>query len=575
MCQLSQGNQLKEIFYIIIHIKEGEGMKQGVGQETLKNRYYKGKQLRSEDFLIEQEYMEALFHRSMVHTIGQGILQGLQLLPHNEKRFQLCAGSGVDEKGNILCVEKDCEVSLLEVEGFDRIQSEQVHVYLEERSEAWAPTFCALSEHDDHMEFNLKRQSWKLQVRNERDILHPEFFDRYILYEDKDVRMTQILPTLFPATASFSLCVEIEKKHTISSLSYKYTLYANDFELAEVPIEGSLLDDSSRIERQYHKLHRKVNFANAMSHVTLSKKIHIQKNGKDMHVSLSYVKDIPIYTDIEDEIHRRCITYKKSETNTGIYLGTIYLNESKRAWKIDAIICPDVKTYLEPLYIKRMKDYLLSMYQYEPYTPSSMTHTVTETKTIHSGIVCLQDMQKSQDCYYSEWLSHGFQASEVMIDLAIQTQEQGEKKTVLIQGDGELFPSQKKKATQIATQTSLQDGIFQIAIKTQSPPLTTFVLWQAHAIQRDMERKDEMQLIRLEPSMVELKPLQTCVFTPVFDTTQHICECTFTLANKESGTIGDDGTYCAPASEGVYQAQATSMYGEVVYAYVKVRSPAP
>lgn len=548
-------------------------MNQSIWGETLKNRYYKGKQLRSEDFLTEQNYLETLFHRSMIHTIGKGILQGLQLHPLNDKRFLLCAGNGVDEKGNLLCVEKDCEVSLLEVEGFDAMQQEQVHVYLEERSEAWAPIFCALSEQEDHMEFNLTRQSWKLQARSKREILHPEFFDRYLLYEDKDVSITQILPALFPATASFSVCIEIEKKHEIASLSYNYALYANDFETAQVPIEGSLQKDSSRIERHYVKLRRKENFANTMSHVSSSKEMLLQKNGKNSKIAISYEKDLPIYTKIEDEIHRRCLNYHNTENYAGIYLGTIYLKENKRAWKIDAITCPETNAYLEPIYRKRMKEYILSKYQYEPYTPPLIAQAEKEKDDLHSGIVCLQDMQKNQDCYYSEWISHGFQASEVIIDVVLQTQLRKEKKTILIQGDGELFLSQKKKSTQIATQTSLQDGTFQIAIKTQCQPATTFLLWQAHRIQRDIDRKNGMQLIRLEPSMVEVAPLQSCIFTPVFDTTEHICECKFTLVNKESGTIGDDGTYCAPAKKGVYQIQATSIYGEEVFAYVKVRGP--
>lgn len=548
-------------------------MKKYLWNDEVKNRYYKGKALTSEDFLIEQEYGQTLNHKTNRFAIGKGILQGLALRELNEKQFILSSGCAIDQDGHMLCVEREAPYFIADLAGFDALTEPIAHVYLALVETPVDQTYCALSEDGDHHEYNHIQCSWKLHLENEDENLYNDFFEKLIIYEDQDIKIIQIIPTRLPDDGQFALCVEVLKKKKHLALSFAYVMITNDCVEKEVQIEGNLQDETKRKETFYFPLQRKANFGNTHSTFIIQGNVLIKKQGKQIEIPLHYEHTFLITNHLMADIQNQCLHLGLPKNQQGVYLGTIYMEEKRRVWNITSIELPDIHTYLKPTYISQMQEEIIARYHYQPSLQRDEVLTPLKEQQETSGILCLHDMKVKNDIYYSDEIKHGFGANEVLIETMLQTQNlhHTKKQSVLIQGDMELFYEQKEAPIKMAVQTFLQDGTFQIALQiAHINPALTFIIWKARKLVREKAQVEEMELIRLEPGLVELKPLATCIFTPVFDDPSHVCECMYSLADKQSGNISDDGAYYAPSQCGIYQVEAKSERGEVVYAYVHV-----
>lgn len=543
-------------------------------QIVKKNRYFKGKQLQSEDFTLEQEYVENLHRKSNAFLFGKGILQGLSLQPYNEQQFQLSSGCAIDGYGNILYVEKDVPIFLQQIEGFDSLEDQQAHIYLTYQENQIDPSFCSLSEKEDHLENNHIQCSWKLCIQKEHEQEYIAFFENYVVYEDKDVIVTQRVPSLLPAKGQVSMIVEVRKKRALRTFELSYEILIPDFEDEQLSIKCKANDVLQHVEVFHFSLKRKANYGNTRSMIQIQGDVSITKNEKKKNVKLSYEHYFPISKDFLNDVKERVLAQKIAPSSSGVYLGSVELEVEKRAWKISDIKNISIHEYVPPMHLQVLQEQLLTHYHYQPPLKQTTAVPIAKEFALHSGEVSRKEMKKQGDIYISKELSHGFGPMhvEVNVMLKIQEQHQSEKATYVYQGDFDALHNHKKHVL-LGVKISLEAGSFQIMLKDENLIPYTSIVWTARSFKLD-QPQEEQHLMSLMPTMIELSPLASCVFTPVFDCDEHICECNFSLLNHESGTIREDGVYYAPATEGVYQIQVSSVQGESAYAYAYVKEKA-
>lgn len=543
-----------------------------------KNRYYKGKQLQSEDFKLEQQYLESLTYQSNRYAIGAGILQGLRLSMVNDKQISISPGCAIDGEGRMLVVEQEVIRSLHELTGFDTIKQGCAPIVIQAKEQLVDEVFCAVSEEPQHKEYDHIHCDWEVAIVPMKRHKEP-FFERTILYEDRDLIITQIIPSLLPAINPFCIQVEVYEKKPVSSFSFSYTLSANDFEQPQMLIAKEVKEQHETRNHQFtFPVKRNATFGNVKSTLSIITDLTLEKAGMMIKHPITYQQEFPISEHLTEDLQEYLYTNELEQRDPSVYIGCVYIEEKRRSWKQASIEQADLMTYLPSREVMRRQAAILSSMHYDENRNYQDTSSAASPEQIISkyGCISIQELQCIHNVYYSKELSHGFGANEVMIELSLQTQNQSEwgKKQVLIQGDGSLFlPKRKQEGYQLASQVFLEDGTFQIALKISSQIHDNVtIIWKATLVEREKPKLYHMELIRLEPSIVELKPLETCTFTPVFDEEAHVCECRFSLSKDGDGLIGEDGTYHAPLESGVYQIQAESERGEIVYAYAYVKA---
>lgn len=542
-----------------------------------KNRYYKGKQLCSADFQLEQRYLESLTHRNNRFAIGTGIIQGLRLNMVNDKQISLSSGCAIDGEGRMLVVEQEVIRNLNEITGFDSIKQGCAPIVIRAKEQEVDEVFCAISEQPQHNEYDHILCKWELAIAHS-DLQEDNFFDRTIIYEDRELMISQIIPTLIPSSEPFCIQVEVYEKKPISAFFFSYTISASDFEPEDILISKEIKEEHSARKHCFSiPVKRNATFGNTKSTLSNTSDLTLEKVGVITKHPITYHQELTISEHLIQDIQKQLYTKGIEQRNPSVYVGCVYIEEKRRSWKISSIEPVDLACYLPSREMLQRQAYVLSLMQYAPKSnlPEEIATPIVK-QICNCGCITKQELQCVHNVYYSKEIPHGFGANEVMIELSLQTQNQSEwgKKQVLIQGESSLFlPKRKQEGYQLASQVFLEDGTFQIALKISSQMLDIVsVIWKATLIEREKPKLHHMELIRLEPSIVELKPLATCIFTPIFDNPVHVCECRFSLNNDGDGLISEDGTYCAPAKEGVYQIQAESERGEVVYAYAYVKA---
>lgn len=73
-------------------------------------------------------------------------------------------------------------------------------------------------------------------------------------------------------------------------------------------------------------------------------------------------------------------------------------------------------------------------------------------------------------------------------------------------------------------------------------------------------------MLLVNPDTIVLQPKTTAHISPVFINMPSEA-CTFTVTDPEGGSIDNNGTYTAPAREGVYEIRIEAMSDPTVFTY--------
>lgn len=189
----------------------------------IKNQYYPGKLMHAGDFIHEQEYgnkkLEFLNHS----FYGYGIIRGLKAETGVNGGLCLKAGSALDGQGRIIVVPEDVTVEKKDIEISKEVSSEDFilglcyaeqtveteRALLDGEGENFRPgrkaeAFCLTA---------IAVEEWERQTKD-TETAEERFWDKRILYEDEECRLTFRMPKLVPSVGVFRVSIEAEVLNT-------------------------------------------------------------------------------------------------------------------------------------------------------------------------------------------------------------------------------------------------------------------------------------------------------------------------------------------------------------------------
>lgn len=534
-----------------------------------RNHYYKGKLLTAEDFILEQNYH---IDKSNLHNTlhyDDGIIYGLQLNKQEDNILIVKAGVAQDGQGKMIVVSKDFYCKLEAINGFQKEKQNCMHLYLQYAEKQMDTNYHALSEKQDHQEYNIDKESYLIfaDSKYDRKSIFSQFFLYDKLYEDDAIIIEQQIPKMIPEEGPFMLTVNIFNKKLNDKLNvgFQYLLdapglFQKDSNQLSIQMEDcELLDYHSRFK--FILYHKSEYLENSTNIDIRCNKIKITNNHTTKEFDISCHQELVVCEDIKKTIIEQ-IRESVFVNNNRIYLGSFYYEWINDYFKIIRVISTSEND-------KQESERILSLCHkvIDEYGLTSVDNNIAENSMIR-GIIDIDEFTLKEDgMYISNWLKNPLGKGNAFIDVSVETNE---KKQTMIHF-GTLVDESIMLNVQYGAILDSHEGRFKILLKLprSMKHKTMYVHYYLSKVKKVNNDIGISHLQSLEPSLITLFPKQTCRFTAVFDDARYKSEVSFHAL--DGGEIFENGYYVAPAEEGVYHVCAIDINGNTADSYVCVR----
>lgn len=534
-----------------------------------RNHYYKGKLLTAEDFIMEQNYHldKMNLHNTLYYDAG--IIYGLQLNKQEDNILIVKAGVAQDGQGKMIIVSKDFYCKLEAIKGFQKEKQNCMHLYLQYVEKQMDSNYQALSEKQDHQEYNIDKESYLIFADSmyDRKSINSQFFLYDKLYEDDTIMIEQQIPKMIPEEGSFMLTVNVFNKKLNDQLNigFQYlldapSLFQKDSNQLIIQIEDCEL-------LQYHncfkfKLYHKSQYLENSTSVDIRcSKIKIINNHTTKEFDISCHQELAICNDVKKTMIEQ-VRESVFISDDRIYLGSFYYEWINDYFKIIRVISASEND-------KQESERIFSIYHkiMDEYGLTSVDNETAENPIICGSIDIDEFTLKEDGMYISHWLKNPLGKGNAFIDVSVETNE---KKQTMIHF-GTLVDESVMLNIQYGVILDSQKGQFKILLKLPRSikHKTIYVHYYISKVKKVNNEIGVSHLQSLEPSLITLFPKQTCQFTAVFDDARYKSEVSFHAL--DGGEIYENGYYVAPADEGVYHVCAIDTNGNKADSYVCVR----
>ena len=179
----------------------GEGRRM---QEQLfpfaKNRYFKKKRMRAVDFERDQAFSDRKLSFLNHWVFGTGIAMGLGVERIDSDSLLVEPGMAIDPQGRYLIVDEPVVCRVKTLDGFSELEGETALLWLSYREELLDPMFVTDDE-GQSMQYAVAREQFGFSLSAEQPLppsaAEQILFSSHILFEDEDLRVTQVAPIIF------------------------------------------------------------------------------------------------------------------------------------------------------------------------------------------------------------------------------------------------------------------------------------------------------------------------------------------------------------------------------------------
>lgn len=564
-----------------------------------RNRYFYGKLLTVDDFLLEQQYGSNKRRLANRFLQGTGVVAGLYVLTVDEKTISIEAGIALDSMGREIVVDTPVVKKLELIEGFSNYMEEgnKNYVYLcidyDETMEG-AVHNIADDEASGEGEKNYGRimENYRLGLTG----LEPEYpiLDESSLYEQcrviylmEGVSIKQYIPRYAPAGGKIPLRIEVENTGR-QYLSFSYEIWL-DCLFYEKKSTFTVNFDETQHEKTgsytfFYELEC-INSTGVTGSVTLQKNsVHIFMDETDLSFESERLSN-EIFISDEDIRNLVIKNYYQNAMddilshgqNNRIYLAKLYMLNVGESYMIDRVLNVPFNQYV----LNQNLSSALHRMSIDSSLSSSGKSALTvdgsgeERKKdgdkkirVAKGIyrLALNGRRERGERYISGEIIHGLGLGRVSIQLG--SEEEG---AVTLWGSSEVFETEGPMI-ELAALAYPENGTFQIGGRLLEKTSRDEINIHWFAVMEEEEKLPEkiVKKIFIRPGTLELRIRESC----------HMDVSCLNMADKSiewqveerGGEINGDGLYTAPGTPGVYEITAKSTaYPEVkssVYAVV-------
>lgn len=573
-----------------------------------RNHYYYGKLLTSKDFQAEQGYFNDK-RRLLNRTLhGSGIVYGLDVVSVDDLSVILQSGLALDGSGREIVVPATQVVKISTIEGFDTLKSNCAYLGIAYSEESVDPVYSTLADdngNDENKKFNNIREGYKLYLLDEADCVYKEkkedlFIHKSVLYQDEDIRVTQIVPAYAVKGKNVRLRLEMEKlSYSSDVFSVTYDLQTEGFVEHEIHVAAENINQDYGMKTvcDYILTPEEYVFGNTEI-VVKSKNIQITKNGEiglqkeEIVTSIQPVCESALECVLKNSYKGTMDAELDEAYDDRLFVCKIGFIRSGNNVLIDHIEDAPFKQYVynseQLMIINKLNDYLLDKKVPQTEQGPVMVHTKAmdgagkdNDHVLASGSfdMSLGNGGEVGKAIFSEEIMHGLGSGPVYVEVGVEYLHKSSKDQAgyeeIILGDNSIFASADDgKIYQIDTAVKVlpERGTFIVGVrpKVKTGKISLRIRWYAFKTE-DMEKKvaklsKKQGTIMIQPDTIVLPPKATVHINPVFvNMTEE--PLTYSLLDSEGGKVDNNGMYTAPAQEGVYEVKVSCIGNPEIYTH--------
>lgn len=575
-----------------------------------RNRYYSGKLLTSADFEAEQLYMNN--KRRFLNRImfGSGIACGLSVVNLDDLSILMESGVAIDETGREIVVESTVIKRLSGVKGFDSLQGDRAGLYIRYREEDVHAVYCGdMGTDGKEYESNRIDESYELYLKDLEEtapfedeggelILRERFMD------NADYEISVSVPYTVAKGQAVKLMVSVLRKSEESKTLYfharlqmpAFTDPEGKHEL-EIDLCDISLSKGQRMTRDYWVNCDPTEAAEtdilcSREDIRLRVDGYEVEPGGGIHFKV-LLSDRQPYQIAASEAGKASLDANmRSKAEDGVCIAALQLLRTDVSCLISEIREEGFRHYIMTPGKADQRQLLMSYFaesdrkrrvpepqRQETYRSVAAMETPAFMASGRLEIPLDVNMKKGDVCV-SEEIMHGLGKGNVYVEVGkeyIDENMYGRKNSRnVIYGNPALFDVEECMQVETAVRVLNDRGSFQVAARLlgEQKSIVLQLGWVAFKFGPEKaveELQDAEGFIAPEMPTVRLRAKESYFFNVSFHNMEP-CRLSYELTEPESGEIGADGLYTAPAKEGVYEIYiyCTDMPGISTYAYAVV-----
>lgn len=563
-----------------------------------RNNYYYGKLLTSKDFQEEQCYFSGKRRFENRSLYGVGILKGMDVVMADDTSIIIQSGLALDAGGREVVVPETQVIKLATIDGYENLTTETACLGIAYEENLSDPVYSAIGINgaDQGEMYNRIKEGYRLFILDEKDCIpvvkkDELFLHKTRIYEDKDIRITQIIPKIALQGKQMKSKVILEKlSHNSAMISVNYTIELQGFVDKEIVVSAdNLLLAKGEIHTMEHLLTPEDYVFGSQDIQATIMEVTIQKAEKRDTTQYKYAFIIETMVgSMQDYLLRE---YREgamdveleNRIDEKIWIAKIHLITAGNSTIIDSIGPAPYDQYIytteQVLLIHTMLEYfqgkaevgVAAMPSHIP-TTSVQGNKSDGVRTRSSGVfeMSFGNGGEAGRNYLSDEIMHGLGSGAVYVKAGIEyiskDSATNKNREEIIIGDNTIFANAEavdEKLHQVDTAVKIlpDRGTFVLGVrpKVKTGKMSLRIRWYAFKTediqQRVAKTNEQKGCIMIQPDTILLSPKEVAHINPVFINMPEEA-LTFTLLDPNGGKVDKNGVYTAPAQEGVYEVKA-------------------
>ncbi len=566
-----------------------------------RNKYFFGKLLGVGDFEVEQKYIND--KRRLINRLlhGVGVVCGLNVIKVDDSLISIESGLALDSVGREVFVDIPVIKKLSMFEGFDQDKdpNDSSHVYLcikydEEEKEPIHSISNAMDAVEDNIQYNKYREGYTLFLDyNDPEVQPSEAINissnTYKIYDEGGICIKHTVPKYVKEGEKFDLIVNIEKNNNLTNilLNYNISLECSDYngeENLNINFDESKLVKSEKYEIKYKLTAKQIKDVQGIFEVN-SENFKLIIGTREVRIDRTKKAIINIIDrNIKDEILRNFFNTSmddivNSTIDQKIYLAKIYLVKAANTYIIENVENNPFNQYilnstllqaLEKVEKDEVENIKVnnSLKQNTGFKNNTIVEKVFDIQT---GVVKinLNENTKAGSIVLSNEITHKVGLGNVYVVLGVENDANDE----IVFGNTDIFRVTKK--IDIASKINTSTGTMIIGVKLLENIEETSIKirWMVYRDNKEKNKDIEQITMDIKPDVSNINVRDT-IYLEAISTGLEDRGCTWSIKEKEGGSIDENGKYTAPSTPGIYEIVAKSITNPEVSSstFIVVRS---
>lgn len=569
-----------------------------------RNNYFFGKLMTVRDFESEQIYMNSKRRLGNRMMGGVGIVSGLDVILVDNKTFSLEPGLALDYMGREIVVPEPYVRRLNVIKGFEENKDKGVlYLCLKYKEDLKETTFSVANSGKSggvSEEYNRVDEGYELFLTAEKPDeselkLEHLVNQRIEVYNAGGIKISIEIGKYVNPEKCLKATVILEKENVESSVNYSFGLQGEFFKDSNG--EKDIKVNYQETELSTYKTVKKDIYlycdasTDAMTKIILEKssfKLNVGKEeikiDNDIEIPVS-IRTIPIRDIVIEEYYSKNFTeIIENVENKYIYLAKFHIVSNQLTYFIESFEKHPFNQYL-------FSNELISLLQEiggdskdsptihkenmkkNETVPQVMDLPEPKADNIVTGVerINLGFNPKVGKSYYSYEFVHGLGEGNVAVVTAIDNKSNylTDERGLLVFGDKDIFTKEEISISApnvtIGAVVNSEKGTVRLGVKLKerTNAQAVDVRWWAFKPVEIKEEEEDLVIdenvrVVITPNTTRIKPLEQVRFEAHIDGAISQ-EVRWAMAEKNTGTIDNNGLYTAPSKEGVYEVKAYSV----------------